>query len=454
MEEHILKFRKGVQHVDVVRAVEEQDLTKPFGLNNQYKQSKCVKFVPASGAATRLWKHLFEFINTFETNEFVELFFSNIQQFPFYEELNNHIDLSKIDLDKIENRLMIANIILGKQMNLSSKPKALIPVHNYGDFLATPMDEHVFEGIHYLNEGKISIHFTISKNHEKMFNQYSERIKNKYPNLDITYSFQKDYTDTIAVDMDNNPLFDENNKPLHRPGGHGALLENLIDIDADIVFIKNIDNVCHKNFAYETIDTFKMLATTGYVVKKQIDTYIRDLNMNQYHLQEIFEFIKNVLKIEIKIEPTKEFALDLLKRPFRVCGVVRNEGEPGGGPFIVDNGDYLNLQIVEMSELDHTNVLTTRILEKASYFNPVMLVCFIKDEKNQKYDLRKYVNENRYFISHKSYKGKPIKALEHPGLWNGSMHYWNTLFVEVPSITFNPIKVISDLLRPGHKGKY
>lgn len=249
----------------------------------------------------------------------------------------------------------------------------------------------------------------------------------------------------------NEPFVLEDGEILYRPGGHGALIENLNDLDEDIVFIKNIDNVCHRSRVEETIESKKKLALIGIEVKEQIDGYVSDLLSDNFDLAKIRSFIEEILNITLKREMTKEDALRFLNRPLRVCGVVENTGEPGGGPFVVDNGDYLDLQICETSEIDMDNPKQVKILHGSEFFNPVDLVCFVKDHKGDKFNLLDYVNEDRYFISEKSYEGRPLKALEHPGLWNGAMHNWNTIFVEVPLATFNPVKNVNDLLKDGHR---
>ena len=271
--------------------------------------------------------------------------------------------------------------------------------------------------------------------------------------LDMTYSFQKPSTDTVAVDLENKPFYLENGEYLYRPGGHGALIENLNDLDADVIFIKNIDNVCHRAFLGDTVNSKKKLASIGYKMKKRIDGYLLKLLENKVYLQEVEDFLLNDLHISYKGELTREKAVEFLNRPLRVCGVVKNQGEPGGGPFVLDQGDYTDLQICEKSEVDFSKEDQRMLFETSEFFNPVDLVCFVRDYKGEKFDLLRYVNEDRYFISKKSYKGKPIKALEHPGLWNGAMDRWNTLFVEVPLSTFNPVKKVNDLLSPGHRGE-
>lgn len=243
----------------------------------------------------------------------------------------------------------------------------------------------------------------------------------------------------MAVDLENKPFLLENGEPLYRPGGHGALIDNLNQINKDIIYIKNIDNVCHRSRIMDTIESNKKLTAIGIEVKGKIDHYLYNLASEDFNLGEISDFIKNVLNIQTKKQLIAEQAFRFLDRPLRVCGVVRNQGEPGGGPFIVDNGEYTDLQICETIEIDQKNPKQLKVLKNANYFNPVDLVCFVKDYQGKKYNLLDYVNEERYFISEKSHEGKPLKALEHPGLWNGAMHHWNTLFIEVPLSTFNPV---------------
>lgn len=418
-------------------------------ITDKYLEKDLVKFIPASGAATRMFEHLYKYIETEEETELVKEFFANIEKFAFYEEIKDSVK----DKNNLENRKEIINLILKDKLNYGFLPKALIKMHQYGDVSATPIDEHIYEGLHYLNKDNIRLHFTISNEHEKDFNEYVSNILKDKDNIEITYSFQKEKTDTLAVDLDNNPFKLKDRSYLYRPGGHGALIENLNDIHADIIFIKNIDNVTHQDRVKDTIDNKKKLASIGSTIKEQIDNYIKTLLNDSFNLKEIERFLKETLHINYKKELTKEIALAFLNRPLRVCGVVLNTGEPGGGPFIVDNGEYTDLQICEKSEVNFNDNLIVKAFNSSKYFNPVDLVCFVKDYENDKFNLLNYINEDRYFISKKSHEGTPIKALEHPGLWNGAMHNWNTVFVEVPLTTFNPVKTVNDLLREGHQSK-
>ncbi len=338
-------------------------------------------------------------------------------------------------------------------MKYGEYPKAFIKTNRYESFSTMPIEEHLYEGEKYLKSENLKLHFTISPNHEGLFLAFREEVLKSGMSVELTYSFQKPSTDTVAVDLENKPFLLENREYLYRPGGHGALIENLNDLEADVIFIKNIDNVCHRAFLEDTVLSKKKLASIGYAMKKRIDEYLVKLLEDEIDLQEVGAFLLKELHISYKGELTKGKAVELLHRPLRVCGVVKNQGEPGGGPFVLDQGDYSDLQICEKSEVDFSKEDQRKLFETSEFFNPVDLVCFVRDYKGEKFDLLQYVNEDRYFISNKSYQGKPIKALEHPGLWNGAMDRWNTVFVEVPLSTFNPVKKVNDLLSPSHRGE-
>lgn len=451
MERFIDLFKKGTQHVNIASAVTVNELTVIDRVSDDYTNKKCIKFIPASGAATRMFKDLYVYLDKGTETDFVNSFFDNLEKFAFYEDIRDLIECDKLDKETVQGRREIIKSVVNRQLNYGSLPKALIKVHSYEDCSTTPIDEHIHEGEHYLNRDSVRLHFTISQEHEELFNIYIEKALDGKDNVDITYSFQKKKTDTLAVDLDNNPFILEDGKVLYRPGGHGALIENLNDLDADIVFIKNVDNVCHRSQVEDTITSKKKLASVGFEVKEQIDRYVKAILSDDYDLDEIDGFLKDTLNIVYKDGLTREAALRLLNRPLRVCGMVRNQGEPGGGPFVVDNGDYNDLQICEKSEIDLNDEEKKRILEASQFFNPVDLVCFLRDYRGDKFNLLDFVNRERYFISEKTYRGRKLKALEHPGLWNGAMHNWNTLFVEVPLSTFNPVKTVNDLLRDGHR---
>lgn len=446
----IEKFKTGTKFVNIKSAVTAKELTKVHNFDNDYIDYQCIKFIPASGAATRMFKDLYLFLENQEKTKFIETFLDDLKHFAFYEDLRKQVD-SLETINGVTEQIDLVNTIVNEGLNYGSLPKALIKMHRYEDFNAAPIDEHIYEGEQYLNKKRIQLHFTIAKEHEEQFSAYVQDAIKWKSNIEITYSFQKPETNTMAVDMENAPFLLNAGEVLYRPGGHGALLENLNDLDGDIIFIKNIDNVCHRSRFEDTLSSKRALATTGLEVKNKIDQYLNQLYSDKFNLEEIVQFLNEVLNITMKSEWTKEKAIQFLNRPLRICGMVENAGEPGGGPFVVDNGEYLDLQICEKSEIDLSDPDKVEILNASQYFNPVDLVCFVKDFEGNKFDLTKYANEDRYFISEKTYKGRKLKALEHPGLWNGSMHNWNTLFVEVPQTTFNPVKTVNDLLRDGHR---
>jgi hypothetical protein len=451
MEACIERFNKGVQHTKIVRAAGFGDLYSGEYEEASYSSLDSVKFIPASGAATRMFQDLYAFINEETETERVSSFFEHLESFAFADELSKYVDCSIYEGSSLSHRINLAKALLETGLNYGNLPKALIKMHAYGKLSLTPIDEHIYEGEQYLNPKEVRLHFTISKEHEVLFKTYATHVSQDKPHIKIAYSFQKPSTDTLAVDLSNQPFLLDNGKPLYRAGGHGALIENLNDLDADLVFIKNIDNVCHRDHVQDTIHSKKQLASIGMAIKRQIDGYLNALLLGERDLSQMDTFISDVLKIESKLPLTKERAFKFLNRPLRICGMVKNQGEPGGGPFLVDNGDYMDLQICEKSEIDLSVEENARILGESDYFNPVDLVCFVRDYQGNKFNLLDYVNEDRYFISEKSYKGRKLKALEHPGLWNGAMHDWNTVFVEVPLSTFNPVKTVNDLLRAGHQ---
>lgn len=435
---------------------------------------KIIKFVPASGAASRMFKHLFEFRESLNNESFQSLivktenklsaeFFSNIETFAFYDDLKKCYE-SKIGDDPTENAKIILDCLLEFDgLNYASLPKALLKFHSYGVTSRLAIEEHLMEAIQYASpNGDIArIHFTVSPEHQDNFTEtlnkitpcYEEKYKIKF---EIELSNQLPSTDTIAVDINNNAFRDNNGNLLFRPGGHGALIENLNKLDADIIFIKNIDNVVRDEMR-EPTNYYKMvLGGYGLMIKDEINDLLIDLDLGE-GIDETIEFVKNKLKVDVskdikgldKMEKL-DYLFEFLNRPFRICGMVRNDGEPGGGPFWVDKNGRASLQIVESAEIDLKNASQREIMKKSTHFNPVDLVCFIKDFKGNNYNLKDFVDDNSAFISEKSKDGKTLKAMELPGLWNGAMAFWNTIFVEVPIETFNPVKTVNDLLREMH----
>ncbi len=448
-------------------------------------QISILKFVPASGAATRMFKFLFQFLKEYNIdkesiNSYINrnkakdlsLFFVGLEKFPFYDEvlkmnkeLYSNYDLLSGDE---QNFLFVKTMLDENKLNYSFYQKGLIPFHKYKDHISTAFEEHLFEAALYASSnGKANLHFTISENYNHTFDKEFRRIENSVENktktaFDISFTHQKQETDTIAVNLKNAPLRDEKNNLVFRPSGHGALIENLNELDNDLVFIKNIDNVVVYTFEEEVASYKKMLAGILLEVQTQAFQYLNDLerkNLDEDELLKIAQFLSSKLSIIISeefekysLKYQKAYLIEKLNRPIRVCGMVKNEGEPGGGPFWVkDENGTISLQIVESAQIDRKNKYQKEIFKNSTHFNPVDLVCGVKDYKGNKFDLTKFVDPKTAFITFKANLGNELKALELPGLWNGSMANWNTIFVEVPLITFNPVKTVNDLLRAPHQ---
>lgn len=442
-----------------------------------YKEGdkKIVKFVPASGAASRMFKNMFEFLGAdydVPTTDFEKKFFNNIKNFAFYADLdaacvkNNGKGIDALVAEG-NYKAVVANLLESAGLNYGSLPKGLLKFHKYENGARTPLEEHLVEGALYAagKSGEVNVHFTVSTEHRELFAklvdekvaQYAAKYGIKY---NISFSEQKPSTDTVAADMENKP-FRDNGKLLFRPGGHGALIENLNDLDADIVFIKNIDNVVPDRLKADTVTYKKLLAGVLVTLQKQAFEYLQLLDSGHYRhdeLENIIRFVQQQLhcrKDDIKDLEDADLVIYLrkkLNRPMRVCGMVKNVGEPGGGPFLAYNPDgSVSLQILESSQIDMNDPEKKAMFEKGTHFNPVDLVCAIRDYKGNKFNLVNYVDKATGFISYKSKGGKELKALELPGLWNGSMSDWSTVFVEVPLSTFNPVKTVNDLLRDQHQ---
>ena len=454
---------------------------------NFAEQHKVVKFVPASGAASRMFKHLFEFRNAYRgTNEdqllllkdkgpdSVYYFFENLTGFPFYEELVTALEGRGYDIEKVieESRYerILNSLLTEKGLNFSNLPKALIPFHQYEDSKRSAFAEHLFEGAVYARSAnnKCHLHFTVSPEHLELIKKHYEEVKaafeqHHHVNYEVEFSLQNSSTDIIAVDLNNEPARDEEGQLIFRPGGHGALLENLASLDADLIIIKNIDNVGHDRLKEDTY-TYKQ-ALAGYLValQEQIFSFLRGLDNPTPPSSKVVEHIWSFMEHKLMIDPPAtskswkkeekiEYICHKLNRPIRICGMVENEGEPGGGPFWSRNPDgSLSLQIIETSQIDQSDEEQMSILEKSTHFNPVDLVCSTRDYLGNIFDLNQFVDPDTGFISKKSAGGKEIKVQELPGLWNGSMANWITVFVEVPLTTFNPVKTINDLLRSEHQ---
>lgn len=482
IESQLENFRKGFPYVNIVRpAIISDGIIKLSDTEvNAYEKlysdlnPDTIKFVPASGAASRMFKFLFEFYESakeqYESiqeidNDDVKIFFENITKFAFYNDLKEKLEEHNLDIEELIEQGKIKKILkyflFEEGLNYGNKPKGVLSFHSYENDNRTAFEEHLAEGVSYVCSNKmVKIHFTISSEHEELFkNVISDKLK-KFEEehnikFEISFSQQKPSTDMVAVDLQNELFRNDDNSLLFRPGGHGALIENLNDLDADIIFIKNIDNVVPDSLKKATILYKKALAGILLSYQERIFNYLQMLESNEVdseRLLEIEAFIKKDLCYSFQQKPDVKNLFDILNRPLRVCGMVKNEGEPGGGPFWVKQIDGVeNLQIVESAQIDQSNAKNKAIIKKASHFNPVDLICATKNFKGEKFDLLHYRDLNTGFISKKSQNGKELKAQELPGLWNGAMANWNTIFVEVPIITFNPVKTVNDLLRPEHQ---
>ncbi len=496
-QEQIALFQSGVRYADLRSAAtigdgiyklslqEEIDLIALY--DAQKEDLDILKFTPASGAATRMFKFLFEFLEEFDeakdtVNAYLNkknaqdlrLFYVGLDSFPFYEKTRNLLaneSGEKHVFDVNYNRWRFVKLLLDKDhLNYGNTPKGLFPFHRYASHNASPFEEHLFEAVHYASvNNKARLHFTISEEHQSKFvtafEKTQKRISDKTgTQFEISYSYQKAGTDTITVDLENNPVRTEDGNLYLRPGGHGSLIENLNEQKADILFIKNIDNVVVHEYK-EVVGRYKKILAGKLVsLQKRAFDYLNDLDKNEVDenfLFEIVAFLQDIFSLKLTPDFEKfsknyqiQYLRELLDRPIRVCGMVRNEGEPGGGPFWVkQESGRESLQIIESVQIDPASKQQQQIKNEATHFNPVDLVCGIKNYKGEKYDLTKFVDKKASFITQKTLAGKPIKALEHPGLWNGAMANWNTIFVEVPLITFNPVKTVNDLLKPAHQVK-
>lgn len=444
---------------------------------NSYKSEghDILKFVPASGAASRMFKNLFAFLSApydKPETDFEKKFFDDIKKFAFADELSAVCLKNKgKDIDGLiaegDYKSVVSNLLNPEGLNYGQLPKGLLLFHSYPDGARTPMEEHLVEAALYAkSNGEANVHFTVSHDHLKLFKAYVAKKLEKYEKkysvkYNISFSEQKPSTDTIAANPDNTPFRNDDGSLLFRPGGHGALIENLGELDADVVFIKNIDNVVPDRLKGDTVEYKQIIAGVLVTMQQRAFDYLQLLDTGKYshdQLEEIIRFVQKDLfcrKDDIKHLEDAELVIYLrkkLNRPMRVCGVVRNVGEPGGGPFVAYNQDgTTSLQILESSQIDTSNAEYVKMFEHGTHFNPVDLVCALKNYKGEKFNLKQFVDPRTGFISNKSKGGKELKALELPGLWNGAMSDWSTIFVEVPLSTFNPVKTVNDLLRDQHQ---
>lgn len=458
VERQLENFRRGFPFLKVVRAASPGDGVMVVGdaeaaaavarYEREADRLGIVKFVPASGAATRMFKELFEFVNEGKRGKGIDTLLDNIGRFAFWPEL-------KAVLPPDADDKATVRAIVKDGLGYGQKPKGLVTFHAYPEGARKAVEEHLVEGAVYAAaRGVARIHFTVSPEHIAGFETllaekvpvYEQRFGIRY---DISFSVQKPSTDTLAVNPDNTPFRQDDGTLLFRPAGHGALIENLNEIDADLIFIKNIDNVTTDARRGDTVRYKKVLAGVLLDLQGRAFEYLKALEVGGAELEPIAEFIGKQLCVKLPAEYDSALLRAVLDRPIRVCGMVRNEGEPGGGPFWVGNPDGTeSLQIAESSQIAPDDL---PLMQSATHFNPVDLVCGVRDSKGCKFDLRRYTDPATGFISSKSSGGRDLRAQELPGLWNGAMAKWNTVFVDVPVTTFSPVKVVQDLLRPQHQ---
>ena len=458
VERQLENFRRGFPYLKVVRAaspgdgVLTLDAAAAEAAAKRYDDAaeglRIVKCVPASGAATRMFKELFEFVNDGKRGKGIDTLLEHIEEFAFWPELK------KVLPEGADERAVV-DAIVNEGLEYGRKPKGLVTFHAYPDGARKAVEEHLVEGAAYASAGGVvRIHFTVSPEHRAGFEAllaervpvYEKRFGVRY---DISFSVQKPSTDTVAVNPDNTPFRQADGSLLFRPAGHGALIENLDEIDADVIFIKNIDNVTTDALRGDTVLYKKVLAGVLLGLQERAFEYLRAMDEGRADTAAVAEFIERELCVKLPAGYDWALLRRVLERPIRVCGMVRNEGEPGGGPFWVANADGTeSLQIAESSQIAPEDM---PLMKSATHFNPVDLVCGVRTAKGGKFELKRYVDPATGLISSKSSGGRELRAQELPGLWNGAMACWNTVFVDVPISTFSPVKVVQDLLRPQHR---
>ncbi|MDR6564886.1 MULTISPECIES: DUF4301 family protein [unclassified Arcicella] len=471
VEQQIQDFKDGFPFMQLQKAatpengviqLSDEKLAEYVSLyESKVKSITPLKFVPASGAASRMFKSLFAFLEEGKSDKSTNQFFERLPEFAFYD------DLQKVLPENADEKTIADYYLTSKGLEYGSLPKGLLKFHKYETGNRTAIEEHLVEGANYANtDGIVKLHFTVSPEHLTRFKMLLDKVVPTYEatfgvSYEITFSEQRRSTDTIAVNLDNTPFREKDGSLLFRPAGHGALLANLNDIDANIVFIKNIDNVVPDRIKQTTYDYKKALAGVLVYYQDKIFDYQHQLTQfaSQPLIIELTEFFEKELCV---LQPSNftdlphndkiAYFLKKLNRPLRVCGVVKNTGEPGGGPFWCKNADRTtSLQIVESAQVDLEDEKQKEIFNNSTHFNPVDLICALKNSKGEKFDLLKFRDSKTGFVTQKSKDGKDLKAQELPGLWNGAMADWNTIFVEVPLITFNPVKTVNDLLRDEHQ---
>ena len=482
VEKQMDLYRHGSNYLDLnrpcaindgilsIQKAEMDELIKLY--EREAGKFRLLKFVPASGAASRMFAEWFSALEKdgFASPALNKSFLRNLKKYPFYSLIKKNKRASQL-IEKKNIKGLLDYILSANGLNFGWLPKALIPFHQYraGD-ARTSLEEHLFEAVQYVRSaGDVChLHFTISQEHKKDVAKKIKTVKSKYENFCrikyiISSSVQSPSTNMLAVDENNLPLRDAEGNLIFRPGGHGSLLTNLQNLDADFIFIKNIDNIVPEKLLRKTLPYKKMLGGLALKIQQKIFATLRQMENDEIDSKQIDEIKNYCSRINIifprsitrqSLKQQKQNIFSSLNRPLRVCAIVRNEGEPGGAPFWVDERDgNQTLQIVESGHVDKSSPKQMAVWSAAQYFNPVDLVCCMKNYRGENFNLDDYVNKDAYLITMKNEKGRSLKALESPGLWNGGMAYWNTIFVELPIIVFNPVKTVKDLLRPEHKTK-
>ena len=455
----------------VLAAEDEKECVRIYEEASQ--KGRVMKFVPASGAASRMFQDWIRFRQkeAFPSDEEELRFYEDIKKYAFYGDLRDVLQRDGFDIDTLIARKrsdeIFDYILTLRGLHYAFLPKALLKFHVYADRNRTSLEEHLVEAALYARDqsGTCRIHFTVSEEHEPLVRDYLAGIQGRYEDrhgvtFHVEISTQRSSTNTVAADSENRPFRDKAGTLVFRPGGHGALLENLNDLNGDIVMVKNIDNVVQDRLKSKTVFYKKVLG--GYLLKLQRESfiYLEKLSTGVQSadtLSRAGSFCRDKFCVGfpkdfdgMSNEKKRKFIFKKLNRPIRVCGMVKNEGEPGGGPFWVEGNGIQTLQIIEAAQIDWSSEDQRKTWGASTHFNPVDIACGIRDFQSQKFDLKTFVDDKSYIISKKFQDELEMRALELPGLWNGSMAHWNTVFVEVPIETFNPVKTVYDLLRPQH----
>lgn len=498
IEKQLENFKRGFEFIRLqdaatlgkgIQVISEEDAEK---YRNIYKEKRTqlemVKMVPASGSASRMFKALNTFMATYTGSDddylnyrqdkepgSIYSFFEKLKEYPFYARLTEVLYEDHLDLDRLlwKNQLItiLQYLLTDTGLNYNTTPKGLIDFHIYQDHVRTAMEEHLVEGALYCsNEKNTNLHFTVSEEHMGKFKALLKKKQKAYEKklgtqFKISFSIQKPSTDTVCLDSNGELLRDEKGELIFRPGGHGALIYNLNELKEKVIFIKNIDNVTPDRYKEETVKYKEILGGILLQMQEKIFGYLHLLNkrhVTDEQLDEIESFIPKYLGFKPQENLTHQdrksrigYLKKLLDRPIRVCGMVRNEGEPGGGPFWVGTPETgYRLMIIESAQIDMDQKDQKKIFMRSTHFNPVDIVCGVYNYKGKKFNLEDFIDPTQGFITTKSYEGKEITVQELPGLWNGAMANWNTLFVEVPLSTFTPVKTVFDLLRFEHRNVF